>query len=159
MGSADPPDSGCTLSDFPFWMSHFVGSLFGAAGGTGFLKRLFDRFPGFAGALLNPANKFFLLACGVLEIVIRELSPLLLQLAFGDVPVAFDFGCGVGGAGFLDRLFDRLAGFAGALLNPANKFFLLACGVLEIVIRELSPLLLQLAFGDVPVAFDFGCGA
>jgi hypothetical protein len=28
-----------------------------------------------------------------LEIAIRELGPLLLQLAFGDVPVAFDFEC------------------------------------------------------------------
>ena len=72
-------------------MSHFVGSLFAAAGGAGFLKRLFDRFPGFAGALLNPANKFFLLAFGVLEIAIRELGPLLFQLALGDVPVAFNF--------------------------------------------------------------------
>jgi len=72
-------------------MSHPVGSLFAAAGGAGFLERLFDRFPGFSGALLNPANKFFLLAFGVLEIVIRELGPLLFQLALGDVPVAFDF--------------------------------------------------------------------
>jgi hypothetical protein len=29
-----------------------------------------------------------------LEVVIRELCPFLLQLAFGDVPVAFDFKCG-----------------------------------------------------------------
>src|ERR1017187_8279352 len=129
--------------------------LLATAGGAGFLDRLFDRFAGFARALLNPANKFFLLAFGVLEIVIRELSPLLLQLAFGDVPVAFDFECGAGGAGFLDRLFDRFPGFAGALLNPANKFFLLAFGILEIAIRELGPLLFQLPLGDVPVAFDF----
>src|ERR1019366_1167511 len=61
------------------------------------------------------------------------------------------------GAGFLEHLLDRLAGFPGALLNPANKFFLLAFGVLEIVIRELGPLLFQLALGDVPVAFDFEC--
>jgi hypothetical protein len=71
-----------------------VGSLFAAAGGAGFLDSLFDRFAGFARALLNPANQFFLLAFGVLEIVIRELGPLLFQLAFGDVPVAFDFECG-----------------------------------------------------------------
>jgi hypothetical protein len=63
-----------------------------------------------------------------------------------------------GGAGFLDRLFDRFAGFTGALLNAANQFFLLAFGKLEIVIRELGPLLFQLALGDVPVAFDFECG-
>jgi hypothetical protein len=62
-----------------------------------------------------------------------------------------------GGAGFFDSLFDRFAGFARALLNPAHQFFLLAFGVLEIIVRELGPLLLQLAFGDVPVAFDFEC--
>jgi hypothetical protein len=32
-------------------------------------------------------------AFNVEEIVIRELGPLLLQLALGDVPVAFDFKC------------------------------------------------------------------
>jgi hypothetical protein len=68
-----------------------VGSLFAAASGAGILDGLFDRFPGFAGALLNPANKFFLLAFGELEIVIRELGPLLFQLALGDVPVALNF--------------------------------------------------------------------
>jgi len=62
-----------------------------------------------------------------------------------------------GGAGFLDRLFDRVAGFTRALLNPANQFFLLAFGVLEIVVRELGPFLFQLALGDVPIAFDFKC--
>jgi hypothetical protein len=65
--------------------------LVAAAGGAGFLQRLLDRFAGFPGTLLDPANKFFLLAFGVLEIVIRELGPFLFQLALGDVPVAFDF--------------------------------------------------------------------
>src|SRR5664279_2514498 len=59
------------------------------------------------------------------------------------------------GAGFLEHLLDRLAGFPAALLNPANQFFLLAFGVLEIVIRELGPFLFQLALGDVPVSFNF----
>ena len=54
-------------------------------------------------------------------------------------------------------LFDRFAGFASEFLDPANQFFLFAFHVLEIAIRELGPLLLQLAFGDVPVAFDFEC--
>ena len=62
-----------------------------------------------------------------------------------------------GGAGFLDRFFDRFAGFTSALLNPANQFFRLAFGVLEIVIREFGPFLFQLALGDVPVAFNFKC--
>src|ERR1035438_6451896 len=65
--------------------------LLAAAGGAGFLERLLNRFAGFPGALLNPANKLFLLAFSVLEIVIRELGPLLFQLALGDVPVAFNF--------------------------------------------------------------------
>src|ERR1035437_4519680 len=74
-----------------FRLLQAVGSLFAAAGGAGFLDGLFDRFPGFTGALLNPANKFFLLAFGELEIVIRELGPLLFQLALGNVPVALNF--------------------------------------------------------------------
>jgi uncharacterized membrane protein len=69
-----------------------VRSLFAAAG-CGFLDGLFDRFSGFTGALLYAAQQFIMLAFGALEIVIRELGPLLLQLAFGDVPVAFDFEC------------------------------------------------------------------
>jgi hypothetical protein len=71
-----------------------AGSLFAAADGAGFLDRLFDRFAGFTRALLNPANQFVLLAFGVLQIAIRKLGPFLFQLAFGDVPVAFDFECG-----------------------------------------------------------------
>jgi hypothetical protein len=63
-----------------------------------------------------------------------------------------------GGAGFLDGLFDRFAGFARAFLNPANQLFLLAFGELQIAIREFGPFLFQLALGDVPVAFDFECG-
>ena len=62
-----------------------------AAGGTRFLNRLFDRFAAFAGPLLTSAHQFFMLAFGVLQIVIRELGPLLFQLALGDVPVALDF--------------------------------------------------------------------
>jgi hypothetical protein len=68
-------------------------SLFAAAGGTGLLDGLFNCFAGFARAFLNPANQFFLLAFGELQIAIRELGPFLFQLALGDVPVAFDFEC------------------------------------------------------------------
>jgi hypothetical protein len=39
-----------------------------------------------AGAFLNPAQQFILLAVDVSQIVIRELGPLLFQLALGDVP-------------------------------------------------------------------------
>jgi ABC-type uncharacterized transport system permease subunit len=36
-----------------------------------------------------------------LKIVVREFGPLLLQLAFGDVPVAFDFEYCYGGVGLM----------------------------------------------------------
>jgi hypothetical protein len=62
-----------------------------------------------------------------------------------------------GGAGFLDGFLHRFTGFARAFLNPPNQFFLLAFDVLQIVIRQLGPFLFQLAFGDIPVAFDFKC--
>jgi hypothetical protein len=63
-----------------------------------------------------------------------------------------------GGAGFIQRRFDRFMSFPRALLNPADQFVLLAFDVLEIVIRKLGPFLFQLALGDVPVAFDFKFG-
>ena len=71
-----------------------VDRLAAAATGAGFLHGLFDRFAGFARALLDPTDQFVLFACGVLEIIICELGPFLFQLALGDVPVAFDFECG-----------------------------------------------------------------
>jgi hypothetical protein len=88
---------GC--ADAGFWLTQPAGprggsSLVAAAGGAGFLDGLFDRFTGFARALLNPANQFILLAFGIQEIAIREFGPFLFQLALGDVPVAFDFECG-----------------------------------------------------------------
>jgi hypothetical protein len=83
-----PAASGCNRDSA---VSH--SRLLAAASGAGFFDRFFDRFTGFTRALLNPANYFFLLSNGVLEIVIRELGPFLLQLAFGDVPVALNFEC------------------------------------------------------------------
>jgi len=58
---------------------------------------------------------------------------------------------------FRDRIFDHFTGFAGAFLDPANQFILLAVGILEIVVSELRPFLFQLALGDVPVALYFEC--
>ncbi len=78
-------DSGIVYRAVPGWRS------LAAAGGGGFLDCFFDRFTGFASALLNTAQKFLLPAFDVLKIVIGERGPLLLQFAFGDVPVAFDF--------------------------------------------------------------------
>jgi hypothetical protein len=78
--------------DSPPQLARVVDGLLAAAG-RGFLDGLFDRFTGFARALLNAAQQFIVFAFGALEIVIRELGPLLLQLAFGDIPVAFDCEC------------------------------------------------------------------
>jgi hypothetical protein len=67
------------------------------------------------------------------------------------------FTAAFGGAEFLDGLFDRFTSLAGALLNTAKQFVVLALDVLEIVIRKFGPLLLQLALCDVPIALDFEC--
>ena len=67
--------------------------LFAATGAGALLYRVFDNSTGFTSDLLNPANQFFLLAFGVSEIIIREVGPFLFQLAFDNVPVAFDFEC------------------------------------------------------------------
>ena len=64
-----------------------------AAGAAGFFDRFFDGFTGFAGGLLDAANEFVLFAFNILEVVVGELGPFFFQLAFGDVPVAFDFEC------------------------------------------------------------------
>ena len=74
-------------------VNRVAGNLVATTGGAGLLERLFNRFPGFAGALLNSADQFVRLAFDELEIVIRELRPFLFQFALGDVPVAFDFEC------------------------------------------------------------------
>jgi len=69
-----------------------------------------------------------------------------------------DGSCSLTAAGagtLLDRAFDHFAGFTGEFLNPAQQFLLLAFGVTKVIIRELGLLLLQLAFGNVPVAFNF----
>ena len=55
----------------------------------------------------------------------------------------------------MECLFDGRTGFAGGLLDSTEQFLMLALDILEVVIRELGPLLFQLALGDVPVAFDF----
>jgi hypothetical protein len=46
-------------------------------------------FPSFNGALLDSPDQFFFLALDEALIVIRQSGPLLLELAFDDVPVAF----------------------------------------------------------------------
>jgi len=55
----------------------------------------------------------------------------------------------------MDGLLHGSQGLAGAFLNPAIQLIVLAFDVLEVVIRQVGPFLLQFALGDVPVAFDF----
>ena len=47
--------------------------------------------PGLAGAFLDAANQFVLLAFDELQIIIRKLRKFLFQLAFGNVPVSFGY--------------------------------------------------------------------
>ncbi len=59
-----------------------------------------------------------------------------------------------GGAVFLDGGFHGFAAFAGALLDAAQQLVLLAFDELQVIVRELGPLLDEIAFDDVPFAFD-----
>lgn len=72
--------------------------------------------------------------------------------AFGNSATA------TGGAGLSGGLFDRSGRGARAFLNPAFQFLPFAFGILEIVFRERSPPLFQLALDDVPATSDFECG-
>jgi hypothetical protein len=56
---------------------------------TAFIDGLFDLFPGLAGAFLDAADQFVLLAFDILEVVIGELREFLFQFALGNVPVSF----------------------------------------------------------------------
>jgi hypothetical protein len=51
--------------------------------------------------------------------------------------------------------FHRFAAFAGAFLDAAEEFVLFPFQILRIVIGELRPLLLEFAFDEIPIAFDF----
>jgi len=55
-----------------------------------FPDRLFNRFPGLAGALLDAADQFVPAALSILQVVLGKLRVFSFQLALGDVPVAFD---------------------------------------------------------------------
>lgn len=55
------------------------------------LRSIRHGFPDFDSVLLNPAKQLLGLALDTLEIVASELGPLLFQLAFNNVSVAFDF--------------------------------------------------------------------
>lgn len=57
------------------------------------LENFLDRFPGFTRAFLDAAQQYFLLAFGLLQIIVRKRGPLLLEFAFDDVPVALDLEC------------------------------------------------------------------
>ena len=55
----------------------------------------------------------------------------------------------------MEGAFHILAGFARALLDPSDQFLFFARDKLQVVISEFRPLLFDLAFEDVPIAFDF----
>ena len=50
--------------------------------------------------------------------------------------------------------FHGVAAFAGAPLDAANQLVLLAFDVAKVVIRELGPLLLEFALGEIPVSLE-----
>jgi hypothetical protein len=54
----------------------------------------------------------------------------------------------------VDTLARRVFGDAGAFLNLAFKLFALAGNFVEIIIRKMTPLLLDLVFELLPVSFD-----
>src|ERR1700730_2759631 len=54
----------------------------------------------------------------------------------------------------VDRLARRVLGDAGAFLNLPFELFALAGDFVEIVIRKMTPLLLDLALELLPVSFD-----
>ena len=55
----------------------------------------------------------------------------------------------------VDGLLHLFACFSSPFLNPSNQLTFLAFGELKVIIRELSPLLFQLALYDVPIASYF----
>ena len=57
-------------------------------------------------------------------------------------------------ARFLDGLLDRFTCLSGDFLNPAQELILLALGILEIIVRELGPLLFQFSLDHVPITLD-----
>jgi hypothetical protein len=61
-------------------------------------------------------------------------------------------------AGICDCLLDCFTRFTRTFLDASEQFVMLAFSVLQIIIRELGPLLLQLAFRDIPVPFNFKFG-
>jgi len=72
----------------------FLFESFKSIWATALFDRLFNRFTGFAGVLLNPAKQLLGLAYGALDLVVREFGPLLFQLALDDINIAFGFECG-----------------------------------------------------------------
>lgn len=53
-----------------------------------------------------------------------------------------------------EGFFNCLAGFAGFFLDTTYEFIGFAFGNVEIVVGQLTPLLFDLSFEDVPVAFE-----
>lgn len=66
------------------------GGIFSDGSSAPLIDGFFHRFTGLPGSLLDSAEQFILLSFDVLEIILSEPRPLLFQIAFDDVPVAFD---------------------------------------------------------------------
>lgn len=54
-----------------------------------------------------------------------------------------------------DTRFHSLTGLACALLDSTQQLILLTFDIDEIIVRELGPLLFEMAFENVPVALEF----
>jgi hypothetical protein len=54
----------------------------------------------------------------------------------------------------VDEPVDGFLGVARALLDAPNQFVFLPFLIAEIVIGQLTVLLFEFAFGDIPIAFD-----
>ena len=118
-----------------------------------------------AGFLLQLAEPLVLLAFFIAQVVVGEVAPLLLGFAFDLVPVASGAQLGAvarsrGVVGFLvEPVLDVINGLAGFLLQLAEPFVLAAFVVGQVVVGQVAPFLLGLAFDVVPVAASFELGA
>jgi hypothetical protein len=54
-------------------------------------KGALHSFFGLTRPFLYPANQLVFFAVNISQIIVCKLSPLLFQLAFGDIPISFDF--------------------------------------------------------------------
>ena len=80
----------------PFECTRLMGCFFArrihlVMAAAAFVHGALNFVPGLAGAFLDAANQFILLAFDELHFVIRKLRKFLFQLALGNIPISF--GC------------------------------------------------------------------